>query len=90
MLNNVNSNDIIISHHLPSYKSIADKFIRSKLNCFFVSDCEKEIIEKQPKLWFHGHTHSECDYYINNIHILCNPVGYPTERNDYKWKIIEV
>jgi predicted phosphohydrolase len=26
MLSNVNSNDIIISHHLPSYKSVADKF----------------------------------------------------------------
>lgn len=83
---------IIITHHLPSFNSIDSKFAGSALNRFFVSDLHDLIVEKQPKYWIHGHTHSSMDYMIGNTRIICNPLGYPFERNNqYSFdKIIEL
>ena len=79
--------DVVITHHLPSEKSVASMFKGSALNRFFVSDMEKFIRERSPSLWVHGHTHSSFDYTIpadgnsNAVtRIVCNPRGY--FRND--------
>ena len=31
-------------------------------------------------MWFHGHTHDTYDYMIDQTRILCNPKGYPMQR----------
>ncbi len=67
---------IVITHHLPSWRSVPKRFKSSKLNIFYVCDLEKEIINKKPKMWIHGHTHSSCNYLIGNTHVVCNPFGY--------------
>lgn len=73
----VNENSIVLTHHLPSYRSVSDKYKDSDLNCFFVSDWAHEIIENnKPKFWFHGHTHDSFDYVLNETRIICNPYGY--------------
>jgi Icc-related predicted phosphoesterase len=78
--------DIVVTHHLPSYKSVAEEYRSSPLNPFFVCDVERLIREKKPKLWLHGHTHASCDYTIDHddgttTRVACNPFGYPHERN---------
>lgn len=73
------NNDIVITHHLPSKKSIAPEFSCSALNCFFLSDSEDLIIDRKPKLWIHGHTHKAFDYRFGKTRIVCNPFGYPRE-----------
>ena len=45
---------------------------------------EPLIIEMQPRLWVHGHTHEIFDYYIGTTRVLCNPRGYPHERENAK------
>lgn len=76
--------DVVITHHLPSFKSISEIYLAgpySKLNGAYASDLEALMLEKQPKLWVHGHTHDSKDYHIGSTRIVCNPVGYRTDRN---------
>jgi Icc-related predicted phosphoesterase len=72
----INDNCVVVTHHLPSHKSIPEEHKDSPLNRFFVCDMEDVILEKQPKLWIHGHTHFSCDYYIGQTRVVCNPFGY--------------
>jgi len=79
--NNAQSDDIIISHHLPHNKSVASRFIGSELNRFFVCDMQSEIHYIEPKIWIHGHTHFSLDYEIptesgSKTRIVANPRGY--------------
>ena len=73
--------DTVITHHLPSYKSVHPRYEGDPLNRFFVSDMEDIIEERKPALWIHGHTHESCDYTIGITRVVCNPYGYPHERN---------
>lgn len=69
--------DIVITHHLPTHRSVPEKFVESNLNRFFVCDLERLIVERQPALWMHGHTHTPCDHQIGECRVVANPRGYP-------------
>lgn len=71
--------DVVVTHHLPTPKSVPPRFARAAINAFFVSDMTQRLREMQPKLWIHGHTHDRCDYVIDNTRIVANPLGYPNE-----------
>lgn len=79
----VNENTAVISHHLPCYKSVAQQYATSVLMDFFVSDEEEAIVDKKPKLWIHGHTHSSVDYRFFDTRIICNPKGYAGENGGF-------
>jgi Icc-related predicted phosphoesterase len=68
--------DIVITHHLPSRRSVSPRFVGHPLGHFFVCDVEPLIQERQPRLWLHGHTHDSVHYDIGNTTVLCNPLGY--------------
>ena len=70
---------IIVTHHLPTYKSVAPEYIDHPLNPCFASNADSLIETLHPTLWIHGHTHSPIDLSINKTRILCNPRGYDTE-----------
>ena len=78
---------IVVSHHLPSMGSVNEKYRTrngmDSLNAFFVSIMDELIREKQPKLWIHGHTHMACDYKIGDTRVICNPIGYAFELEDW-------
>ena len=77
-----NGKTIIVTHHLPSLRSIAPQFEGDPLNGSFASNLDSIIIEHKPDVWIHGHTHISFDYYIQETRILCNPRGYvPYELN---------
>lgn len=78
---NIQEGDIVVTHHMPTYRSVAPKYKSSSLNCYFACDLDKMIEDKKPKLWLHAHTHSSCDYYMFNTRVVCNPLGYPEEGN---------
>jgi Icc-related predicted phosphoesterase len=84
---------VVVTHHLPSYKSIAPPFADDPLNPCFASDLEDLIKEHRPTLWIHGHTHSSVDYNIGETRVICNPRGYagrevnPAFRKDF---VIEI
>jgi Icc-related predicted phosphoesterase len=86
----VNENDIVITHHVPTNLSVAKKYKGSKLNRFFTCDMSDLIIERQPKVWIHGHTHNSCDHMMGNTRVICNPYGYfeHEENEDFKYDLI--
>lgn len=73
---NLQKNDIVITHYLPSYKSVVEKYKNDITNCFFVCEVDELIEQREPKLWQHGHSHCSVDYYINKTRIINNPYGY--------------
>jgi Icc-related predicted phosphoesterase len=75
----IEPDDVVVTHHLPSFKSVPRQFTGSSLNQFFVNDVEHVIDKLQPKLWVHGHTHSLFDYNIGPTRVVANPFGYPGE-----------
>ena len=69
---------VVVTHHLPSWKSIAPQHRTgglSHLNRFFIHDQTNLILDRSPQLWIHGHTHSSADYHLNYTRIVCNPFG---------------
>lgn len=74
---------IVVSHHLPSLKSIAPRFQESTINGAFASDLDKMILKTKPDIWCHGHTHTSFDYKIGETQILCNPKGYKKENTQF-------
>jgi predicted phosphodiesterase len=75
----VRTNDIVVTHHLPSWRCVVPKFSGSVLNRFFVCDQEPLILERQPAIWAFGHTHEPSDLRIGVTRVVCNPLGYPGE-----------
>lgn len=85
----IDENSIVITHHLPSYRSVNEKYRGDQLNRFFVCDMENLILEKQPKYLIHGHCHDACNYFIEKTHVIANPLGYSHERNkNFDWNLI--
>lgn len=73
---NADNNSVIITHHCPSYLSVHSKFKGDELNPFFYNNMDQLILDIQPKLWIHGHTHCSMNYKIGETRVLCNPKGY--------------
>jgi len=83
--------DIVISHHLPTMKSVSKFYEGSEYNMYFASNNDALIKRVKPKLWVHGHTHTKWDYRLGETRIVCNPLGYPGERNGaYSPLIVDV
>jgi predicted phosphodiesterase len=73
---------IVVTHHAPSIKSIADRYRADPVSAAFASNMDDFILEHQPRLWIHGHTHESFDYKIGKTRVVCNPRGYAsTEEN---------
>jgi len=76
-----NHKDIVITHHGPSFAGVAPMFRNSNINGCFFCDLDKFILDRQPILWIHGHTHIPVDLKIGRTRVLANPRGYPDEKN---------
>ncbi len=68
---------IIMTHHLPSVRSVSPNFAGSHLNPSFASNLDAEIGTGRAVLWAHGHTHtSGCWRDEAGTLVVCNPFGY--------------
>jgi Icc-related predicted phosphoesterase len=70
---------VVVSHHAPSVRSIADRYLGNPLNPAFASDLDSLVERSNAALWVHGHTHHAVDYTIGTTRVLSNQRGYPTE-----------
>ena len=85
-INLIDDNIIMITHHMPSFSLIDEKYKlphTNNYNQWFACDMDKFIEEnnKKIKCWIYGHTHTPCFKNISNIPFLCNPIGYPNENS---------
>ena len=81
--------NIVITHHAPSKKSTAGKYLYNTMNKFFVNDIDENLIGKYD-YWLHGHTHDVFKYEIGKCKIICNPVGYKHEKTGWKMEVFEI
>lgn len=65
---------VVVTHHLPSWRSVAPAFLRAASNASFASDLEG--LFPPVTLWVHGHTHHSFDYRVGATRIVANPRGY--------------
>jgi Icc-related predicted phosphoesterase len=77
----ITAETVVITHHLPSRRSVAPQFQSSEMNRFFVCDMSQIIVERRPRLWLHGHTHESLDYLHEATRVVCNPFGYSWAMN---------
>lgn len=73
---------VVITHHAPSRKSLADSRQDDLMNAANVSDLDEFVGRSNAKLWIHGHLHVPSDYTLGKTRVLCNPRGSPDEYND--------
>jgi len=72
---------VVVTHHVPSERSVPEHNKGSVLTSAYVSNLEATIIKHSPLLWLHGHLHNSSDYQVEDCRVICNPRGYPRERN---------
>ncbi|AYV82634.1 MAG: metallophosphatase [Hyperionvirus sp.] len=72
---------VVMTHHLPSFRLIHERFKGSKLNCCFASDLEH--LMKGVTVWLAGHTHVSFNVKISETSCVVNPKGYFGENPDY-------
>ena len=73
--------NIVITHHGPSIQSLPDKCAVDTSDAAYVSRLDSMVKSYKPSLWIHGHLHNSSDYFIEDCRVICNPLGYPGERN---------
>lgn len=74
---------VVITHHAPSFQSVAEHFRHEKLmNGGFASEMSDFVLDHPNILyWVHGHMHDPVDYYIGRTQVLSNPRGYSGYEN---------
>jgi len=79
--NNLQQNDIVITHHVPSDFCVHPQYKGDDYNCYFVGDATHLIFHHKPKFWFYGHTHLAYDCIVEETRCIVNPRSYPQERS---------
>ncbi|MCZ6804695.1 MAG: metallophosphoesterase [Proteobacteria bacterium] len=67
---------VVVTHHLPSSKSVHTRFSKDMLTPAFASKLEELMAAERVALWVHGHTHDAYDYELYGTRVVCNPRGY--------------
>jgi len=77
---------IVVGHHCPSEQSVAEIYKGNLLNAAFRSSLD-DFIESRPqiKMWLHGHTHHNFNYWIGETRVICNPRGYIEHEEIANW-----
>lgn len=84
---NIRKGDVVITHHAPDWicRYATDENFKAGFNPArfsgildnaYYNDLGNMIIEKEPRLWFYGHTHEYCNITLGETRILSNPHGY--------------
>ena len=81
-----NEKVVVCTHHMPSFQAVDPVFIHGdiitrSLNHAFASNLDEFILRYQPTKWLFGHTHTPYRGMIGATELICNPGGYPKERN---------
>lgn len=72
--NSFDGETVVVTHHLPTWNSVSERFQDDILSACFASKLEHLL--GYSKFWIHGHTHDSFDYFVNRTRVICNPRGY--------------
>jgi DNA repair exonuclease SbcCD nuclease subunit len=77
---------VVMSHHLPSYKLVSEKYQDHPLNGFYADDLDHLV--KKANMWVCGHTHYAKHILVGDCHCYVNPIGYSHETSNYDPNIL--
>ncbi len=83
--NNIVKNTIVLSHYLPSYKLIIDKYKHCNNNDRYASNID--FLHLPIKYWLCGHSHCIIEMNINGVMCCINAIGHD---GDMSLKFISV
>jgi Icc-related predicted phosphoesterase len=72
---------VVVTHHAPTRLSADPRYDGDVLTPAFVSDLHHLVERSGAMLWVHGHVHRAFDYTVGATRVVCNPRGYPDERD---------
>lgn len=75
---------IIMTHHVPSWKLLDPEFEGSTTNPFFMSHSD-DLFTSNIKYWLYGHVHRSNNVVINDINFICNPRGVILNKIDINY-----
>lgn len=84
--------DLIVTHHMPSYRLIHKRYLRygTSMQSAFASEADA-YLQKTKSAWVYGHTHAASTNELEGVTCICNPCGYPGENdpwwNDYTFSV---
>lgn len=84
---NIRENDIVITHHAPSFKSCNPNY---EGNTAYATDLSDIMFDTNPSHWIHGHLHEAVEYEIGNTIVTSNPYGYFAHENTSNFKMKEI
>lgn len=71
---------VMVTHHAPHPRSLSPLYRDDYSNPCYASDCSSLLFNmpgyRAPKLWIHGHIHTNNDYMMGDTRIVSNPRGY--------------
>jgi len=70
--NAIQEGDVVLTHYLPTWASVAREYVNQPTNTAYVNNCADIIQSNKPKFWLHGHTHTPCDYEAYDTRVICN------------------
>jgi len=80
---------IILSHYLPTYNLLADKYKNQTVLFNYASNLD-HLIKPPVKAWLCGHSHSQVVKYINGVYCGINTLGYPYENHNINDAVLEL
>lgn len=92
LYNNLQENDIVVTHMLPSHECISAQYLLSPDNKYYVTPVSDLIKKRKPKLWISGHSHDRMVKMIHNHTLyIRNPRGYGNQENSkYSHIVVDV
>lgn len=67
---------VVVTHHVPSFKLMAEEFKGSLINGAFTSDLNLLIEAYHIDYWIYGHSHRNIDEKIAGTKMISNQLGY--------------
>lgn len=86
---------VLVTHYGISHQSVHENYKQHpeimKINGYFTNNMDYFVGNSLAKVAVHGHMHTSSDYMLGDLHVVCEPVGYPDAINpEFNFKVIDL
>jgi hypothetical protein len=86
---------VLVTHYGFSHQSVHPGYLENpadlKMNHYFTNHLDNFIGNSLAKVAIHGHMHTSADYMLGDVHVVCEPVGYPDSVNpEFHFKLVDL
>ncbi len=88
-LEQILKSNVIVTHVCPAYCRLHGKY-EENMNGFYGFNGYKYLEETKARYWIFGHYHYPLDFEEYETKCIGNPLGYPSQSEDFEIKTIEI